>query len=877
MSTIESVHSQLQARGLGPICVAVSCTFLLIAGLSQPIKPGKTLRAGIFIPAQNDVAVKAGKILESKCSPCHSGSKFFDARSRVDLVTKKYIVPGKPEESPIIEATVGSGKYMPPTGPGLTADEGATLTEWVKSGAADWKAAVTDNERVTEEQTLTAIVRDLEALPEDDRRFIRYFSIANLGRSSDTAAKIPAIRQALPKLVNSLSWNPDIAEMEAFGPNKTLFRLDIRKVDWTPATWNTILDFYPYGYIPKNQGGRAGQIKSLSLARVPYIRADWFIANASIPPIYHEVLQIPTSVKELERRLGVDVNKNQSLDKVVRAGLFPSGVSKNNRAVERHSTPFGYYWKSFDFGSSGGVRKNIFENPLDFIEDGGEYIFSLPNGLQGYMISAGDKRINTAPTDIVQDLTHMFDDVRVTNGLSCMSCHSVGMQFFQNGVRKSLDLMLKPKFDLDRAKRWYPEEQEFQSVMRKDARRFAAAVEKTGSSIKDDSGELKLLPQDEPITIAARSYLLQPMTLANAAAECDLSEAEFKKRLSRSQQLANLGVAVLLTGTIQRDVWEKHYSELIDELDLGDPIKCARQISREQEDNRISLKVTTKGSSSLTKRLKTNVFLVLSRSTDVRPVNQDGSKTVTLSVAETDDEVELRAEIGGVRLIAKGDPEAFEDLAEKLADDINTALCGRVVPAPPTGISHEVRVKVEQISTAPSAVGQSLTQSAPGTTETLLALAQRTGTITTSISVDRGPGSTYKIGPNGGPGDEIIIRFRSNQDCFGAIYDIDCNGTVSLLFPNAVSQDNRLRAGQIYTGDTWELRAQAPAGRDRLFLLVADSNSQLPGVAQFIANPSAGGFVSKSVGAFARTVQTTTRNTNSSQLGASVVEFFTAK
>ena len=57
----------------------------------------------------------------------------------------------------------------------------------------------------------------------------------------------------------------------------------------------------------------------------------------------------------------------------------------NNRVVERHASRYGAYWKSYDFAGNTGTQ-NIFTHPLDFTQDGGEIIFNLPNGLQGYLI-----------------------------------------------------------------------------------------------------------------------------------------------------------------------------------------------------------------------------------------------------------------------------------------------------------------------------------------------------------------------------------------------------------------------------------------------------------------------------------------------------------
>ena len=170
---------------------------------------------------------------------------------------------------------------------------------------------------------------------------------------------------------------------------------------------------------------------------MPFVHVDWFLATASLPPLYHDILDLPETDDELERELGIDVAKNlQSAQgfRVWRAGLNDSGVSKNNRVVERHQFQHGAYWKSYDFAGNVGVR-NIFDHPLTFRHDGGEIVFNLPNGLQAYYISdASGSRIDEAPTRIVSNPDERDGIVR--NGISCIGCHTEGMKTFEDEVRE---------------------------------------------------------------------------------------------------------------------------------------------------------------------------------------------------------------------------------------------------------------------------------------------------------------------------------------------------------------------------------------------------------------------------------------------------------
>src|SRR5206468_705155 len=112
--------------------------------------------------------------------------------------------------------------------------------------------------------------------------------------------------------------------------------------------------------------------------------------------------------------LGVDV-AGEFLDprpeRIARAGFPRSGVSGQNRMVERHdahgTSGSAYYWKSYDFKPANGRGKltRFPLGPLDLFEkgrhpyanqafahDGGEIIFGLPNGLQAYLLVDGQDR-----------------------------------------------------------------------------------------------------------------------------------------------------------------------------------------------------------------------------------------------------------------------------------------------------------------------------------------------------------------------------------------------------------------------------------------------------------------------------------------------------
>src|SRR5262249_25640411 len=125
---------------------------------------------------------------------------------------------------------------------------------------------------------------------------------------------------------------------------------------------------------------------------------------------------------------------------VWRSGFTNSGIAQLNRVIERHEIPAGgsrVMWVSYDFAGNGG-KENIFADPLDFQQDASEIIFSLPNGMHGYMLvdGAGNK-LDEGNNHVVVDPSQK--DKNVINEISCIGCHDGGIKFKQDEVRPFVD------------------------------------------------------------------------------------------------------------------------------------------------------------------------------------------------------------------------------------------------------------------------------------------------------------------------------------------------------------------------------------------------------------------------------------------------------
>jgi mono/diheme cytochrome c family protein len=513
-------------------------------------------------------ASAAFAVLQKNCGVCHGETGFAKSYMLLDrsaMVKAGKVTPGKAEESILFKRVTGAVEpLMPDGGPKLPDADIAILKRWIDDGAPDWKTSPAEARRfISNEDVIAAIEKDLASSgTETSRRFFRYFTLTHLYNAGD--AKLAAYRSALFKLINSLSWDRDIALPAIIDPEKTILRIDIREYDWTDpsGTWETILAGYPYGV--QFSGSAFARIQAMTSTEIPFIRADWFVAAASMPPLYHDILELPTNEADLEtcgraarRCLNIDTQRNLQDSpglRVVRAGFTESGVSNSNRVVERHRSPYGAYWKSHDFPDNVGEH-NIFQHPLDFQRAGGEIIFNLPNGLQAYLlVNERGERLDQAPTNIVFNKGGSRAEIR--NGLSCMTCHASGMRSLTDDVRATLSAL--PEYQRLHAAALYAESGVLKKLLTEDQARFETALRRMGVS-----------PGVEPIAELSERYAASVDALA-AASELGLSKDDFLRQLTQNEFLRQLGLATLLSGgTVKRDAWEDVFGDVIQEFLAG--------------------------------------------------------------------------------------------------------------------------------------------------------------------------------------------------------------------------------------------------------------------------------------------------------------------
>ena len=529
------------------------------------------------VSAQSQLAQDAYAIFEQNCLNCHGPEGAYRDVLLMEhdlLIEGGTVIPGSPDASDLYKRLLGpteeGGLQMPLGTDPLPAQSIDIIRRWILAGAPDWAATpITDSPFIPHDEVLNTIESHLLSLAPFDRAYARYLTLTHLYNAGKRVELLREYRKALYKLINSLSWGVEVTNPQPIDAQQTIFYIDLRHYEWdVNDSWAKIEDVYPYHitFDAPAQTALREQLERLQSemdCEMPSVHIDWFLATASSPPLYHDLLSLPLTDSELETLLEVNVERNLVNApgvRVWRAGFNNSGVSNNNRVVERHTSRYGAYWKSYDFAASTGT-KNIFTHPLNFTRDGGEMIFNLPNGLQAYLIvDAFGGRLDEAPIDIVSNPA--ASDPTVRNGISCFGCHTEGMNSFEDQVRSAIESHANPPYNKAQALRLYVEKADMDARVEEDTTRYRVALEATGGQF----GEV------EPIS-RFHEVFQGPVDARYAAAVVGLEVEVFLQKVRENIGLQNLGLLALDSenGSVKRDAWTSGFRDVMYVIEGGEP------------------------------------------------------------------------------------------------------------------------------------------------------------------------------------------------------------------------------------------------------------------------------------------------------------------
>jgi hypothetical protein len=218
-----------------------------------------------------------------------------------------------------------------------------------------------------------------------------------------------------------------------------------------------------------------------SMKEPSFIECSQFVHTLSKTQMYHYIAEIPTYANFLEEQLGfyeeeVSVERLDFLTytESKHAITFSDRISFckdlsrtktsywSSSYANVTSDQFNYFCSTTEMDEPVKMPFKVYQNPipkyrgpdLGIIEPNieahlsGEMIFSLPNGLQGYMLDFNEgSRRNSASLQVVVDpfrLSQKTGSPYLMNGTACHACHVFGLNFMQNDML--LYLQNKPPF-----------------------------------------------------------------------------------------------------------------------------------------------------------------------------------------------------------------------------------------------------------------------------------------------------------------------------------------------------------------------------------------------------------------------------------------------
>ncbi len=178
----------------------------------------------------------------------------------------------------------------------------------------------------------------------------------------------------------------------------------------------------------------------LTGSEVPIVRADWFVAWTAIQAGrkgsgYYDFLGLKLRA-DAERLAGLDVAAAKRLRKELAALVAESGVALNNRQILRYQSLTGGYWITLDSNTSAAKQNALSLLDGDFQHDAEEIYGVLPNSLFFLVASDAQGALQaTVPDTIAPNHVSRSNDRRIHPGLSCIECHTGGLQPIDDWAR----------------------------------------------------------------------------------------------------------------------------------------------------------------------------------------------------------------------------------------------------------------------------------------------------------------------------------------------------------------------------------------------------------------------------------------------------------
>jgi len=394
-------------------------------------------------------------MLRTTCGGCHGAAAAGNCRAGMcyiesidELIENSKIIPGDPNAS-LLYQRISRGEMPPAGNTPLNDDQIQQIATFILKLKAP-PVTRCDDQFITWDQVYTAIQNDLVSADADDRVFFRYVSISNRYNAGVCDAQLEQDRWAMNKFINSISQNAGIEEAEEIPDaenSKSIYRIDLREYDLDEANgpfevngiqfvdgWDAIIN--NNNYAVEFEGDEAEFAILETGTNVPFMFSDAIIDEASNGNLYYGLLKLADNRDDQLALFQIDLVANQDEASSVFIGTTKSEISEQEAFVRRDEIEIAgsqYYYERFDLDPD-VAGESILADPLGFFDvaNGSQALFSLPNGLQAYMIFDADG-LRQETSEILFD--QFQNNNTMTASVSCNTCHAGGLLQVADEVR----------------------------------------------------------------------------------------------------------------------------------------------------------------------------------------------------------------------------------------------------------------------------------------------------------------------------------------------------------------------------------------------------------------------------------------------------------
>jgi hypothetical protein len=391
-------------------------------------------------------------IITEYCVACHNVPQRFD----------EYDVAKSLASDFVYRVGANDVNKMPPSNRAqLSIEQRQMFQQWITDGLLESDGCNRrddGNEWILQDLDYieSRILEDLNNLDARARRESAYLVMSHkLNKWSEQEA-LDQYRFANDKLLNSLSTENDLIPATVIDARKSIYRVDLdvfgflltvqeRREGRYSDDWDIVVNEANKLFKFESFTNKGLQIKALTGRDQVWLHNDLYSIAANKANVYYDILGIDENLWAFFEDQGIDIQQQFDDFEVIAGGGFGSPISLNkNRIIYRLNNDENYTYVTIDPDDNFVPEKNYFEFPCilqmncseTLAFDAGEIIYTLPNGMQGYLLAdANNVRQDFAPVNIVSNINDPFGEAQIDNALDCHRCHSKGLISFTDQIR----------------------------------------------------------------------------------------------------------------------------------------------------------------------------------------------------------------------------------------------------------------------------------------------------------------------------------------------------------------------------------------------------------------------------------------------------------